>query len=111
MYDPKTQLDHEGIREDIRNSMSYWERQPTDDPFTLNGFNGTWSFEDHASVPQSLQDFVLESFHPEEKFRRIPVESINELMNRVWEGPGSMPKIMGLLHEMRVERNTVKEES
>jgi hypothetical protein len=32
-------------------------------------------------------------------------------MNRVWEGPGSMPKIMGLLHEMRVERNTVKEES
>lgn len=85
-------------------SISYWERQPTDQPHTLNGFNGTWNFSNHNLIPDGLVNFIMESFPKEEKFKRIPLEDINALMNDVWEGPGSMPKIMKLLTEMRTER-------
>ena len=37
--------------------------------------------------------------------KRIPLEDINALMNDVWEGPGSMVKIMRLLKEMRTARS------
>ena len=85
-------------------SISYWERQPTDQPYTLNGFNGTWNFSNHNLIPESLINFIMESFPKEEKFKRIPLEDINALMNDVWEGPGSMPKIMTRLRDMRAER-------
>lgn len=85
-------------------SISYWERQSTDQPWTLNGFNGTWNFRDHNLIPESLRNFIIESFPKVEKFKRIPLEDINTLMNDVWEGPGSMPKIMNLLVEMRTKR-------
>ena len=86
------------------NTMEYWESQRTDLPYTLNGFSGTWNFSDHNLIPESLINFIMESFPKEEKFKRIPLEDINALMNDVWEGPGSMPKIMTLLRDMRAER-------
>jgi len=103
MYDYKP-IDHDGIREKISYIQNYWEHQPTDNPFTLNGFDGTWNFSDHRLIPESLRNFILESFPKIEKFRRIPLEDINKLMNDVWEGPGSMVKIQKLYNEMRAER-------
>lgn len=85
-------------------SISYWERQPTDQPHTLNGFNGTWNFSDHNLIPEGLRNFIMEMFPKVEKFKRIPLEDINDLMNDVWEGPGSMPKLMRLMQESRVAR-------
>lgn len=97
-------IDHEAIREKISSIRNYWEDQPTDNPHTLNGFDGTWNFSDHRLIPESLRNFIFESFPKVEKFRRIPLEDINALMNDVWEGPGSMPKIQKLYNEMRAER-------
>lgn len=97
-------IDHEAIRERIASVDTYWERQPTDDPHTLNGFAGTWAFSDHNLIPDALRDFIWYSFPKVERFRRIPLEDINALMNEVWEGPGSMPKIMRLKEELRVQR-------
>jgi len=71
----------------------YWERQPTDVPYYLNGFNGTWNFTEHKKVPEGLRNFLLEMFPKAEKFKQIPIEDINVLMNEVWEGPGSMVKL------------------
>ena len=103
MYDYKP-IDHDAIREKIDGISTYWERQPTDQPWTLNGFNGTWNFSDHRLIPESLRNFIMESFPKIEKFRRIPLEDINALMNDVWEGPGSMQKIQNLYNDMRAER-------
>ena len=89
-------------------TLNYWERQPTDNPFYLNGFNGTWKFSDHDLIANELRNFIMESFHPEEKFKRIPLESINKLMNDVWEGPGSMVKIQKLYLEMFAARRAKK---
>jgi hypothetical protein len=84
--------------------LEYWERQPTDQPWLLNGFNGTWTFTDHDLIPGALRNFINESFPKHERFRRIPLDEINALMNDVWEGPGSMSKIQKLYIDMRVER-------
>jgi len=86
------------------NTLTYWEKQPTDSPHLLNGFNGTWAFTDHNLISHELRNFIMESFHPEEKFKRIPLEAINKLMNDVWEGPGSMVKIQKMFEEMKAAR-------
>ena len=105
MYEYKP-IDTDAIRESIASVDTYWERQPTDQPWTLNGFNGTWAFSDHNLIPEALRNFINESFPKIEKFKRIPLEAINELMNDVWEGPGSMPKIQSLTNELRKARDS-----
>jgi len=99
------------ITKHANDAISFWERQPTDQPYLVNGFNGTWSFSDHKSIPEPLHNFIMEAFHPAEKFKKIPIEDINTLMNDVWEGPGSMAKLEKLLLQMRMDRqkgNTTK---
>ena len=93
------------------NTLEYWEKQPIDKPWTLNGFAGTWAFTDHDLISNDLRNFIMESFHPEEKFKRIPLEDINKLMNDVWEGPGSMVKIQKMFEEMFAARQTKKTEN
>ena len=83
---------------------SYWDSQPTDKPWLVNGFKGTWNFSDHNLIPDVLRNFIWASFPKHERFRRIPLDEINALMNEVWEGPGSMSKIERLYQEMRDER-------
>jgi hypothetical protein len=104
MFDPKMNIDHDAIRERIASVDTYWERQPTDQPHTLNGFRGTWNFSDHSLIPESLQNFIMLSFPKAEKFRRIPLSDINALMNDVWEGPGSMVKVKALEKELKIAR-------
>lgn len=89
-------------------TKTYWERQPTDNPYTINGFNGTWNISDHSLVSSELRNYLLEAFHPESKFKRIPLDAINTLLNEVWEGPGSMVKIERLHREMYNERMAAK---
>ena len=83
---------------------TYWQNQPTDNPFSVNGFNGTWSFSDHDLIPEPLRNFIVESFPKIDRFKRIPLEDINKLMNDVWEGPGSMAKIERMLNELHAAR-------
>ena len=42
-------------------TKTYWERQPSDQPGLLNGFNGTWKFSDH-SPPQRTGNLLCPSF-------------------------------------------------
>jgi hypothetical protein len=97
-------IDHEAILASLEAVKTYWDNQPTDNPNSINGFNGTFDFSDHDLVPGAIRDFIFESFPKIDRFRRIPLENINELMNEVWEGPGSMPKIQKLYNDMRIER-------
>ena len=85
-------------------TLTYWENAPTDQPWLLNGFKGTWAFSDHSLIPGELNNFIMESFHPEERMKRISLDDINKLMNDVWEGPGSMVKIQKMYIEMRNNR-------
>jgi hypothetical protein len=100
----KISLDHK------ESSVNYWASQPTDQPHTLNGFKGTWAFSDHELIPGPIREFLIEHYHNRlGELRRghiktIPLNEINELMNSVWDGPGSMPKICSMMFELRSNR-------
>lgn len=92
-------------------SINYWESQPTDQPWLLNGFKGTWAISDYSLIPGEILEFLLESFRDRlGEMRRghikaIPLNEINDLLNEVWDGPGSMVKIATLTYEMRQNRH------
>jgi len=85
-------------------SVAFWQEQATDNQNTVNGFNGTWAISDHSLIPSSLNDFIAETFYGYIRLTRIPLEDINNALNEVWEGPGSMAKIVKLTYEKRQAR-------
>jgi hypothetical protein len=91
-------------------AIEYWNRQPTDQPWLLNGFNGTWAFSDHRRIPEALLEFLLEYYRNrlgdmrKHHIKSIELDEINELMNEIWDGPGSMAKIVSQMYEMRHNR-------
>ena len=112
---------HNFLIPEAEHRNAYWARQPINDPGTLNGFKGTFAFSDHLLIPQGITEFLLEHFHKKcfkgsntwkkNHIQAIELEEINELMNEIWEGPGSMNKIATLTNEMRIQRLwTSKEE-
>ena len=84
----------------LENKVAFYQKD-IDNPFSVNGFKGTWQFSDHSLIPDTLVGFLLRSFGVG-RLKRIPLEDINKLMNEVWEGPGSLEKIFRLQYEMEV---------
>ena len=112
---------HNFLIPEAEHRNKFWAKQPIDDPQTINGFKGTFAFSDHLLIPQGITEFLLEHFHKKcfkgsntwkkNHIQAIELEEINELMNEIWEGPGSMNKIATLTNEMRIQRLwTSKEE-
>ena len=91
-------------------ALDYWTQQPTDQPWLVNGFKGTWAFSDHSLIPDVILEYLLESFRDRlSEFRKghvksIPLNEINDLLNSVWEGPGSVVKLVNLTYDMRSNR-------
>jgi hypothetical protein len=91
-------------------ALNYWSEQPTDQPWLLNGFKGTWAFSDHSLIPDVILEFLLESFRDrlgelrKGHIKSIPLNEINDLLNEVWEGPGSVIKLVNLTYDMRYNR-------
>ena len=94
-----------------KNSATYyWANQPTDQPWLPNGFAGTFAYSDHRLIPETITEFLIEHFRARigearrNHIKAIPLEEINDLMNEVWEGPGSMVKIVELTYKLRGNR-------
>ena len=91
-------------------AVEYWSKQPTDQPWLLNGFRGTFAYSDHRRIPEALLEFLLEHFYKrlgdarKHHIKSIELDEINELLNDIWDGPGSMPKIARLTQDMRMSR-------
>lgn len=91
-------------------AIKYWQDQPTDQPWLLNGFKGTWAFSDHSTIPDTINEFLLEHYRDrlgeirKGHVKAIPLNEINDLLNQVWEGPGSMVKLVNLTYDIRQER-------
>ena len=106
---------HNFLIPEANHRTAFWANQPTDNPNTINGFNGTFAFTDHLLIPQGITEFLLEYFHKKcfkktaiSRYRHhinaVELDEINELMNEIWDGPGSMNKIATLTNEMRIAR-------
>lgn len=99
-------FDYEASR---RSAVAYWSAQPTDRPYYINGFNGTFAYSDHSLIPETLLNFLVEFFYkdlPETRksYRAISLDKINSCLNDIWEGPGSMVKIVNTMYDLRQER-------
>lgn len=100
-------LSYENIRS---TAVSYWEKQPTDLPYLLNGFKGTFAYSDHNLIPEPIVNFLIEYFWkelPESRkshYKLIPLDKINSCLNEIWEGPGSMVKLTNLMYDLRQNR-------
>jgi len=91
-------------------SVAYWESTPTDQPWLLNGFQGTFAYSDHSLIPQTILEFLHEYYYKKlgdlrkNHIKTIDLNEINDLLNEVWDGPGSMPKLVSMTHDMRIAR-------
>ena len=85
-------------------------KKDIDNPHSVNGFRGTWNFSDHTLIPNTLYGFITRYFG-QAKLRRIPLDRINQLMNEVWEGPGSLEKLFRMELEMRQSGKLIKFDS
>lgn len=104
----------EFLQANMKASADYWRKQPIDNPSTLNGFAGTWNFSDHRYIPQPILAFLEEYYFGVARLQRVPIEEINELMNQVWQGPGSMPMLVERTYELanlRRQSSTVDSEA
>jgi len=91
-------------------SVAYWESTPTDQPWLLNGFNGTFAYSDYSLIPQPILEFLHEHYNKKlgdlrkNHIKTIDLNEINDLLNDIWDGPGSMSKLVAMTHDMRIAR-------
>ena len=90
----------------IEDKIAFYKKD-IDNPFSVNGFKGTWQISDHALIPDVLHNFICRWFGVG-RIKRAPLKEINTLMNDVWEGPGSLEKIFRLEREMELSGKTIK---
>ena len=88
-------LDTAGILED---KIARYKKD-IDNPNTINGFNGTFQISDHQRIAEPLREYLMYKFNTA-RLRKVPIEDINDALNEVWEGPGSLEKILRLAYEM-----------
>tara|TARA_B110000503_G_scaffold61012_1_gene96885 strand:+ start:2735 stop:3145 length:411 start_codon:yes stop_codon:yes gene_type:complete len=85
----------------------YSQPSLVNDPFHPAGFAGTWKFSDHSLIPEVFNGFLQRHFGVM-RLKRIPLDDINKLMNEVWEGPGSIPKLLNLENDLRIRGKEIK---
>ena len=90
----------------LEDKVDFYKRD-IDNPFSVNGFRGTWQFSDHTLIPDTLFGFITRHFG-QAKLRRIPLDRINQIMNEVWEGPGSLEKLLRMELEMKQSGKLIK---
>jgi hypothetical protein len=90
----------------VENKIEFYKKD-IDNPYSVNGFRGTWKFTDHTLIPDTLFGFLTRHFG-QAKLRRIPLEKINQVMNDLWEGPGSLEKLLRLELEMKQSGRLIK---
>lgn len=86
--------------EAILDSNVHYYKKEMKRPNSINSFNGTFQIGDHARIHEVFNEFLMYSFKTS-RLRKIKIEDINKLLNEVWEGPGSVEKILRMTHELR----------
>ncbi len=96
----------EMIDQEVENKMAFF-RKDIDSPYTVNGFTGTWQISDYRKIPEVLIGYLQLKFG-QLRMRRIPIEDINEALNELWEGPGSLEHIFRAQAELHHSGKDVK---
>lgn len=90
----------------IENKVNFYEKD-VDNPYSVNGFKGTWNISKHAGIPDVLLGFLQRHFGLM-RLSRVKMEEINKVLNDTWEGPGSLKKLFMLEYEMEQSGKDIK---
>ena len=90
----------------VEAKIAFYEKD-IDNRFSVNGFQGTWAFSDHNLIPQIFNGFLQRHFGVM-RLKRIKLEEINAILNELWEGPGSLAKILRMENELYKAGATIK---
>jgi hypothetical protein len=90
----------------VEEKIKFYEKD-IDRPFTVNSFNGTWAISSHAGIPETVQGYLQRHFGVM-RLSRIKIDKINDALNEVWEGPGSLSKLFRLELEMKKQGKDIK---
>ena len=82
----------------VEAKIAFYEKD-IDNRFSVNGFQGTWAFSDHSLIPSVFNGFLQRHFGVM-RLKRVKLEEINALLNELWEGPGSLAKILRMENEL-----------
>lgn len=85
---------------------AYWEKQPTDVTGCINSFDGTFAFTSHGLIPEVLRNFLEEVFFYQYnvRFQMVPIEDVNDVMNKYWQGPGCVADLVRKTYELQSRR-------
>mgnify|MGYP000957263133 CR=1 FL=1 len=83
----------------LEQKIEFYSRD-IDNPFSVNGFKGTWAISDHNLIPDVLHEYLMLYFR-ESRLTRVSLDKINACLNEVWEGPGSLAQVFAQTVEMR----------
>ena len=96
------------INDTLEHRVEFYSQESlVNNPFHPAGFAGTWQFSDHKLIPEVFFGFLQRHFGVM-RISRVPLADINAIMNEVWEGPGSIPKILRLENEYRLSGKEIK---
>lgn len=90
----------------MEDKIEFFKRD-IDNPQSVNGFRGTWKFSDHTLIPDTLIQFLARYFG-HARLRKVPLDRINQIMNEIWEGPGSLDKIFRMELDLRMSGRQIK---
>lgn len=90
----------------VESKIAFYEKD-IDNPYSVNGFKGTWQFSSHNTIPEVLHG-LLQRYFGVYRIRRIPIGKINAFMNEIWDGPGSLKKVFEFEEELRKSGREVK---
>ena len=94
------------IQEIMEDRIAYYAKD-VDTPWYVNGFNGTFAITDHRRIPEVFLGFLQRHFGVI-RLSRIKIEKINEALNEIWEGPGSVEHVLRKEMEYRHSGKDVK---
>lgn len=94
--------------------LAYWQSQPSDNPNMLNGFHGPFQITDLSKIPDDLMPYLVERFRLWDTSRKsttkkLTPEKVNEALNEVWGGPGSMVNVIEATNILRKERELAEQ--
>ena len=62
-----------------------------------------FAFTDTELVPELFRNFAVEHFKLE-RFRRVDLDKLNQVLNEMWDGPGGAAAISDYIWDIRIAR-------
>jgi hypothetical protein len=75
-----------------------------DREFALNSFAGTFAISEHSRIPPELLG-VLQMQFQTGRLSRVSMEDINQFLNSIWQGPGSLTEVFALERQLSKTAN------